>query len=411
MRQVEFEDRESIGGWHLAWIYAGSLAGALDASTWLRTSKELRALGWRVTLIGAGDRGLQDISGMDVLCFSRPEIYILRQVAFHLRVLGWLYAHCGTTDIILFHEMSAAWILPLRIILRLKGERCPLMVMDSRSLPMTDEQVETWKDRVRRLAFRIDNRIGNAWSDGRTAITERLAEALHVPSKKLWGTWPSGAAAEDFSSARGKRGWPPPEGPVRLIYHGALHRERNLATLCQAVMQANERGMCFSLTLAGDGTDRFRLVELASRSKGVIEVVASVPYAAVPGLLAHAHVGVLPFTNDEKFRVSSPIKLFEYMAAGMPILATQIVCHTDVVLDGKFVFWAEAADESALLEGLKQVWNGRDALPEMGREAGAASNSWTWAAAAVKLADALERGIREAGRLSPGSQAQAVALR
>ena len=40
------------------------------------------------------------------------------------------------------------------------------------------------------------------------------------------------------------------------------------------------------------------------------------PHDQIPEVLARAHVGVLPFPDEEKFRVSSPIKLFEYMAAG-----------------------------------------------------------------------------------------------
>jgi len=411
MSQVWIEDEGVVEARHIAWIYSGVLATTLDASTWLRPVQELRNSGWRVTLIAAGSSGHQRISDVDVLCFSRPEIYLLRQVAFHLKVLHWLYREVKSINVILFHETSAPWMLLLRALLSFRDNEHPLIVMDSRSLPMTDPEYETWKDKVRRMAFRIDNRIGNTWGDGRLAITERLAEALHIPKEKLWGTWPSGAAVEVFSSARGGRCWPTLEGPVRLIYHGALHRERNLASLCEAVMRANEGGMSFSLLLVGDGTDRSRLMRLASYSKGCIRFVPRVPYLEVPRLLTEAHVGVVPFADEEKFRVSSPIKLFEYMAAGIPILATQIVCHTDVVGEGKYVFWAEEADEHGLLEGLKRVWDARHALPEMGIEAEVASNSWTWAASAGKLADALERGIREARNGPQGRRSQAIAVR
>jgi len=411
MNEDTIGEKRGCARHHIAWIYSGALAESLDSSTWLRIVEQLRGLGWRVTLIVAGIGGRQEIGGVDVLCFSRPDIYLLRQVAFHLKVLRWLYGECDSIDVVLFHEMSAPWMLLLRALLHLKDSQRSLMVMDSRSLPMTDAELETWKDKVRRMAFGVDNRIGNAWADGRLAITKRLAEALHIPKEKLWGTWPSGAAVEVFSSARGGRSWPTPEGPVRLIYHGALHRERNLATLCEAVMRANEGGMSFSLSLVGDGTDRSRLMELASHSKGCIRVAPSVPYMEVPRFLAGAHVGVAPFADEEKFRVSSPIKLFEYMAAGMPILATQIVCHTDVVGEGKYVFWAEEADEAGLLEGLKRVWGARHTLAEMGHEAEFASNSWTWAASARKLADALESGIREARKLPQDPRSQAMAVR
>ena len=41
------------------------------------------------------------------------------------------------------------------------------------------------------------------------------------------------------------------------------------------------------------------------------------------------------------FGVSSPIKLFEYLAAGLPILATRIDCHTNVVGNADCAVWLD----------------------------------------------------------------------
>jgi glycosyltransferase involved in cell wall biosynthesis len=105
----------------------------------------------------------------------------------------------------------------------------------------------------------------------------------------------------------------------------------------------------------------------------------------------------LPFPDEERFRVSSPIKLFEYMAAGLPVLATRIVCHTDVVGDGVFAFWAEDATVPGLFAALSLIWRQRDELPTMGRASAVAALEWTWSATARKLSRALELGLRRAG--------------
>jgi glycosyltransferase involved in cell wall biosynthesis len=112
-------------------------------------------------------------------------------------------------------------------------------------------------------------------------------------------------------------------------------------------------------------------------------------------MLAKAHVGVLPFPDEEKFQVSSPIKLFEYMAAGLPVLATRIACHTDVAGDGGYVFWAEQASVTGLHAALCLVWQNRDSLRSMGSQAAIASRAWTWHESARKLRAALERGVAE----------------
>ncbi len=380
---------------HLVWLSGGDLSKTLDASTWLKTTRELRNLGWRVTLVDSGSApgGYKQVSGVELLCLCQPDIYLLRHIIFHLKFLDFVLRRFSTIDVVLFHELSAFWILPLRFVRLLKGLWRPLLVMDSRSLPMEPSDKGTWRDKIRNKVYLFANRLGNRYSDGRLAITRRMADAAQIPSNKLWGTWPSGADSEHFSSARINRIWPVPGTPVQLVYHGSLHYERNLIPLCRAVVRANAGKDIFRLTLIGEGTQQAELIAFASRTNGVVQVIGSVPYDDIPAFLAQAHIGVLPFPDEEKFRVSSPIKLFEYMAAGMPILATHIVCHTDVVGDDGYAFWAEEANEQGLFESLRLVSQSQDLLSGMGDLAFAASKSWTWKSAAKKLKKSLETGL------------------
>jgi glycosyltransferase involved in cell wall biosynthesis len=124
-----------------------------------------------------------------------------------------------------------------------------------------------------------------------------------------------------------------------------------------------------------------------------VQVIPPVPHNKIPDLLAQAHVGVLPFPDEEKFRVSSPIKLFEYMASGLAVLATRIVCHTDVVGQGTYAIWAEDASVEGLLAALCRTWQARAALPDMGHEAAWSAQAHTWRESANKLKAALAYGI------------------
>ena len=384
------QNRRSSGQLHIIWIYSGALAEALDAATWLETAKHLRNFGRRVTLVAAGPDGYHQIRGVEVFCISRPEIYLLRQFAFHGRVLRLIMRHWQTVDVVLFHQTSALWLLPLRILRAPTTWRRPFMVLDIRSLFMPSKQ--GLKDRLRRV-FGTVSLAASRWVDGYLAITSRMAESLLIPLERLWGIWPSGVNLEHFAPAQTARRWPSPEDPIDLAYIGVLHHERNLLTLSQAVVQANSEGIAFRLTLVGDGTAGEDLEKFAAQSIGQIRVIPPVPHDQVPEVLAHAHVGVLPFPDEEKFRVSSPIKLFEYMAAGLPILATRIVCHTDVVGAGNYAFWAEQANMIGLLAALRLVSQSREELSRMGAQAALAARAWTWQESAKKLRAALEYGM------------------
>lgn len=389
-------DRSSPAVPHLIWLTTGPLDKTLYAAQWLDTTRELRELGWRVTLVGTGPSGVQVIQGVEVLYMPMPQIYLLRQLLFHRRFLGYLFKQWNNVDVVLFHQMSAPWLLPLRLARSLTGQRCPLLVMDTRTVIMEPLDKETWRVFLRRMFDGLIHSAANRWCDGQTAITQRMAQAVHIPVDKLWGVWPSGVNLHQFTIAQKDRHWPMAGEPIQLIYVGTLHYERNLLTFCQAVERANAEGLPIRFTIIGKGTQQIELAKFASQTAGRICVLPPVPHEQIPTFLAQAHVGVLPFPDEEKFQVSSPIKLFEYMAAGLPILATRIACHTDVVDGGTYVFWAEDASVEGLLTALRQTWQARAAFSEMGREAAKAVEAWTWQEAARKLKAALEDGLLKA---------------
>ena len=377
------------------WVCMKPLAQALDAATWLATTQKLREFGVHVDLLAVGPTGRREIDGVEVICLSRPDVYILRQLVFHLKVIALALREWKKTDVILFHQASASWLAVLRLFRFLRGDSRPLLVMDTRTLHMPPADLESLKDKVRGRVYKLSDAVANLWTDGRLAITRRMAEAENIPPAKLWGVWPSGAELERFDAAQSARQWPAPGEPIRLIYTGCLHHERNLVTLSKSVVEANSEGLPFRLRLVGDGTARQELEDFAATTHGVVTVEAPVPHGQIPSILASAHVGVLPFPDEEKFRVSSPVKLFEYMAAGLPVLATHIACHTEVLGDVRCVIWAEDSDVPGLLAALRLLWSNRDALEEMGHQAAILARQWTWQKSARMLKAALERGVSQ----------------
>lgn len=53
-----------------------------------------------------------------------------------------------------------------------------------------------------------------------------------------------------------------------------------------------------------------------------VHVLGPRPYADVPGYMAHADVGIIPFRRSPEIDAVHPIKLYEYLAAGLPVVAT-----------------------------------------------------------------------------------------
>lgn len=391
------ETKTTAGTPSLVWVYPTSLSERLDSATWIETTRELRNLGWQVDLLSKGaSPGRQTIRGVETISLGSRETYLLGQLLFHLQVIRYIWSHWRDIDVVLFTQVSGFWLFPMRFLRLFTHGQGPLMVMDTRDL--FDPVVGSMRIRIRKMFHSLVFWLADHLADGQTAITSRMAELVKIPPHQLWGTWPSGVDIPVFLSSVQKRRWPSAGEPVRLIYIGMLLEKRHLDLLCQALIDANGAGAHLLLTLVGEGSLRHRLEEYARESDNRIHVRQPVAHEEIPDLLAEHHIGVtsLPDPGDVKYEASSPIKLFEYLAAGMPILATTNVCHTDVVGDGCYAFWAESAAIHSLKGAMLEIANRSSELPKLGGEALAGAQNWTWAAAAKKLSDALLRGL--AGR-------------
>jgi len=119
----------------------------------------------------------------------------------------------------------------------------------------------------------------------------------------------------------------PPEGRRRLVFLGEIGAqdrvERAVEVLCALL---EEPGMDVELLVVGDGPRRAsveeRAVQLGVRSR--VTVTGWVPFEEVPELLASAHVGLDTAPATEVNEGSTMVKILEYLAVGLPVVATSL---------------------------------------------------------------------------------------
>jgi glycosyltransferase involved in cell wall biosynthesis len=110
------------------------------------------------------------------------------------------------------------------------------------------------------------------------------------------------------------------------------------------------------LQLIGDGPQRAALLERAHRL-GVgarLQAPGALDPAAVPAALAALDVGVAPYPAGEGFYFS-PLKLFEYMAAGLPLVTTDVGHLRHLVQDGVDGLIVPADDPDTLASALRRL--------------------------------------------------------
>ena len=113
--------------------------------------------------------------------------------------------------------------------------------------------------------------------------------------------------APDFGTLPGQRG-------NRAIYVGAFD-----ARFCAKSLRAAAQALpAHTFVLAGPGGERIA----AALSLPNIHATGAVAYESLPGLLQACAVGLLPFSANNANAGRSPMKLFEYAAAGLAVAAS-----------------------------------------------------------------------------------------
>jgi teichuronic acid biosynthesis glycosyltransferase TuaH len=155
----------------------------------------------------------------------------------------------------------------------------------------------------------------------------------------------------------------------RAIVVGQLSVRLDLALL-EGVVQTGR-----SLLLVGPAVDaetERRLSELTRHPH--VQWVGRQPFEALPGFLRAAVVGLTPYVDDEFNRASFPLKTLEYLAAGLPVVSSDLPAARALATDHVTVAGDHDAFVAATLRLLETPWS-----PEQARirQAFAALHSWS----------------------------------
>jgi glycosyltransferase involved in cell wall biosynthesis len=110
---------------------------------------------------------------------------------------------------------------------------------------------------------------------------------------------------------------------IVLFFMGWLYDFSGLKEVAEDVLKSNSR---FRLLIVGDGDAFEDLQEIRERSghRDKVILTGKQPFGRIPELIATADVCLLPAYNNETMRDIVPIKLYEYMAMGRPVVSTEL---------------------------------------------------------------------------------------
>ncbi len=192
---------------------------------------------------------------------------------------------------------------------------------------------------------------------------------------------PDGVDLEKFNlkitkeEARKKTGLP--QDKKIIMYSGSLylHDWKGVDVLIEAAKSLPEN--CLAVLVGGENNEIEKIKKEYSGDN--LSLVGRRRYEEIPYYLKSADILVLPNKKGESIseKYTSPLKLFEYMAAGRPIVASNLPAIREVLNENNSIL-VEPNNPEALAGGIKRALADRNSSSRISEQAFSDVKNYTW---------------------------------
>jgi glycosyltransferase involved in cell wall biosynthesis len=186
-------------------------------------------------------------------------------------------------------------------------------------------------------------------------------------------------------------------GRPMMLFVGNLLPSRGLPEAIEAVAIVARDIPEIGFVIVGDGREEAKLRALVKKQEleQHVRLLGWKPQAEHPPYYAHAAIGVLPFRATEHICITLANKLFDYMGAGLPVLASDVPPMRRVLSETGAGLLVPPSDAAALAQGITTLLGDpglRRRLGEAGRRA--VETKYAWAEDRRRFLDAVEHPHR-----------------
>lgn len=253
-----------------------------------------------------------------------------------------------------------------------------------------------------RLAERVGERPSMQRADlvcaGTDAVAEQCVRIGADPDRVI--VTPTGVDLEIFraggdgAAVRRRYGL---DGRFVVGWVGSFRRFHAL----DLVLDAVERMPSTTLLLIGDGPERPAIEAEARRRSIAVVATGTVPHGQLPDHLAAMDAAVVVAAHGETFHYS-PLKLAEYLAAGLPVVAPRVAQVAERLHDGIDAILVPPGDPGALAGALRALEGDPALRARLGEGARrAAEANWSWDGIVRLVDDRLGGSARPTERSRP----------
>jgi len=350
---------------NILWFLAKDFDVALDVSARLATIRHLEK-NHEVTVITSYRRKKRydyDIRSR-LVYLTRGKYPLLKTWHLYKQVLDFLKKGMDLHKVDVIYINSKNYFL-LKKLSKIRKSHDFKLVFDIRTLPVDPSRL---KKRISEVLFGKNLRLAAEKFDGLTYITDEMRRycktKYHLPDHRS-EVWSSGVNLDVFKPSNSPR----KNDRFRLLYHGVINRNRGIGNIVRALEKIEEKDIEVFLMGGGEGVQEVKELIHKFHLEDRVFFHPAVPHHEVPRYINEADAGILPFPLWPGWNVSSPIKLFEYLACGKPVIVTKIPAHTDVLGGRNFAFWAENSSAEDIASAISAAYKNKKNFKELSTQA------------------------------------------
>lgn len=166
-----------------------------------------------------------------------------------------------------------------------------------------------------------------------------------------------------------------PTKAIIVLYAGHLYPRKGADTLASAAALLPDIQFVF----VGGASNDIAAFKEKWGSAANIKIIGHIPHEKIPFYLRAADVLVLPNSekDEDAARFTSPLKLFEYMASGTPIVASNVPAVREV-LDDRSACLVVPDDSAELAHGIEKTLTHPEESSARAKRALGLSSNYTW---------------------------------
>lgn len=170
---------------------------------------------------------------------------------------------------------------------------------------------------------------------------------------------------------------------LNLLYAGRISTDRGMLDYLEILRGLRLRGIPARLILAGSfipEQERAEFEQACHDLRDWITILGWTPYPEMPKVLRNADVGLAILQPIPRFKAALPVKLFEYMAAGLPVVASDFPLIREIVEKHHCGLLIDPSHGvKPAIDGIEEWWKHRETgiqAGERGRQAVLEHYNW-----------------------------------